>query len=363
MPSVLSRIVESMKEPMRREIRFGVFDHMDSNGRSLGAQFHERLLLAEAYDRSGFHAYHLAEHHATPLGRAPSPSVYLAAVAQRTTRLRFGPLVYALALHHPLRVLEEICMLDQMSGGRFELGVGPGVSPIELGLYGADAANAKAMYVEATEIILQGLVAGRVTFAGKFFQFKDVPLELEPVQRPHPPVWLGSSRPDSAAFAAGKAFNVVTNGRTADVARLTERYRMEWKALGKPEASMPLVGMSRHIMVASTDGEAIEIARPGYERWYQSLMHLWRLWGQLPPAIAYPETFEDALTSGFVIAGSPATVRASVAAQVREAGVNYFLCRMAYGEISLDHCLRSTELFAAEVLPAFAGEAPAAGLG
>jgi alkanesulfonate monooxygenase SsuD/methylene tetrahydromethanopterin reductase-like flavin-dependent oxidoreductase (luciferase family) len=342
---------------MRGEIKFGVFDHMDSNGRSLKEQIEERLRLAEAYDRNGFHAYHLAEHHATPLGRAPSPSVYLAAVAQRTRRLRFGPLVYALALHHPLRVLEEICMLDQMSGGRFELGVGPGVSPIELGLYGVDAANAKAMYIEATQIILQGLATGRVTFAGKFFQFKDVPVELEPVQRPHPPVWLGSSRPDSAAFAAGRAFNVVTNGRAAAVTELTRRYRTEWKALGKPEADMPFVGMSRHIMVAPSDGEAIEIARPGYECWFKSLMHLWRLWGQLPPAISYPESFEEARAAGFVIAGSPATVRATVTAQAREAEINYFLCRMAYGEIPLNHCLRSTELFAAEVLPAFAGNA------
>jgi alkanesulfonate monooxygenase SsuD/methylene tetrahydromethanopterin reductase-like flavin-dependent oxidoreductase (luciferase family) len=259
---------------MRGGIKFGVFDHMDSNGRSLEEQIAERLRLAEAYDRNGFHAYHLAEHHATPLGRAPSPSVYLAAVAQRTRRLRFGPLVYALAMHHPLRVLEEICMLDQMSGGRFELGVGPGVSPIELALYGVDAANAKAMYIEATEIILQGLASGRVIFAGRFFQFKDVPIELEPVQRPHPPVWLGSSRPDSAAFAAGRAFNIVTNGRAAAVAELTRRYRTEWLALGKAEEPMPFVGMSRHIMVAPSDGEAIEIARPGYERWFKSLMHL-----------------------------------------------------------------------------------------
>ena len=88
---------------MRGGTKLGVFDHMDSNGRSLEEQIKERLRLADAYDRNGFHAYHLAEHHATPLGRAPSPSVYLAAVAQRTRRLRFGPLVYALATHHHAR--------------------------------------------------------------------------------------------------------------------------------------------------------------------------------------------------------------------------------------------------------------------
>lgn len=345
---------------MRSEIKFGVFDHMDSNGRSLREQFDERFLLAEAYDRNGFHAYHVAEHHSTPLGRAPSPSVYLAGLSQRTKSLRFGPLVYALSLHHPLRVLEEVCMLDQMSGGRFELGVGPGISPIELGLYGVDAANAKGMYAEATEIILQGLATGRVTFAGKFFQFKDVPVELEPVQRPYPPVWLGATRLESAAFAAAKAFNLVTNGRAADVRKLSDRYRSEWKTLGKRAADMPFVGMSRHIVVAPSDGEAIDIARRGYDRWFASLMHLWRLWGTLPPTLAFPESFDEAHRAGFVIAGSPATVRETVIAQSREAGINYFLCRMAFGEIAVEHCLRSTELFAAEVMPAFAGKASAA---
>ena len=112
-------------------MKVGVFDHLDRNDRPLHAFYEERLKIVEAYDRGGFYAYHTAEHHATPLGLAASPSVFLAAVAQRTQRLRFGPLVYTLPLHHPLRVVEEICMLDQISRGRFELGVGRGISPIE----------------------------------------------------------------------------------------------------------------------------------------------------------------------------------------------------------------------------------------
>lgn len=108
-------------------MKFGVFDHLDRNDLPLQAFYAERLKIVEAYDRYGFHAYHTAEHHATPLGLAASPSVFLAAVAQRTQRLRFGPLVYTLPLHHPLRLVEEICMLDQLSRGRFELGVGRGI--------------------------------------------------------------------------------------------------------------------------------------------------------------------------------------------------------------------------------------------
>ena len=110
-------------------MEFGVFDHLDHGTASLGETYEMRLLLAEDYDRAGFYACHQAEHHSTPLGAAPSPSLFLAALAQRTRRLRFGPLVYTLPLYHPLRLAEEICMLDQMSGGRLQVGIGRGISP------------------------------------------------------------------------------------------------------------------------------------------------------------------------------------------------------------------------------------------
>ena len=123
-------------------MKFGIFDHLDRNELPMAQYYEERLKLVELYDRTGFHAYHVAEHHSTPLGMAPSPSVFLSAVAQRTRRLRFGPLVYILPLYHPLRVAEEVCMLDHLSNGRLQLGVGRGVSPFELGYFGVDAAEA-----------------------------------------------------------------------------------------------------------------------------------------------------------------------------------------------------------------------------
>src|SRR6476660_385144 len=147
-------------------MKFGVFDHLDLGAVPLGEHYENRLQLIEAYDRLGIHRYHLAEHHATPLGLAPSPSVFLAAVAQRTQHLRFGPLVYTLSLHHPLRVAEEICMLDHMSRGRLELGVGRGVSPHEVAYYGVDPSKAQAMYVAALPVILGALSAKSLTFSG-----------------------------------------------------------------------------------------------------------------------------------------------------------------------------------------------------
>ena len=92
---------------------YGVFDHLDRGDLPLRDYYEARLTLIEAYEREGFYAYHLAEHHSTPLGMAPSPSVFLSAVAQRTRRLRFGPLVYALPLYHPLRLIELHARSDE----------------------------------------------------------------------------------------------------------------------------------------------------------------------------------------------------------------------------------------------------------
>ena len=107
-------------------MEFGVFDHVDRAQQNLQAYYEDRLRIVELYDEIGIHRYHVAEHHGTPLGMSPSPSVYLAAVSQRTKNLRFGPMIYAAPLYHPLRLAEEICMVDQMSGGRLELGFGRG---------------------------------------------------------------------------------------------------------------------------------------------------------------------------------------------------------------------------------------------
>jgi len=130
-------------------MHFGIFDHLDRYDGSLADYYEDRLRLIEQYDRGGFYAYHVAEHHATPLGMAASPSIFLSAVAQRTKRLRFGPMVYALPLYHPLRILEEICMLDQLSGGRLEIGFGRGASPIELAYFGRDPEEAERLYQDA----------------------------------------------------------------------------------------------------------------------------------------------------------------------------------------------------------------------
>jgi alkanesulfonate monooxygenase SsuD/methylene tetrahydromethanopterin reductase-like flavin-dependent oxidoreductase (luciferase family) len=335
-------------------VQFGVFDHLDLGAVPLGEHYENRLQLIEAYDRLGLRTYHLAEHHMTPLGMAPSPSVFLAAVAQRTRRLRFGPLVYTLSLHHPLRVAEEICMLDQMSGGRLELGVGRGVSPHEVAYYGVDPAKAQAMYVESLQVILGALAGKSLSFAGEHYSFRDVPIELEPVQRPHPPLWYGLARPEGLPWVVANRVNVVCNGPPALVRQVTDGYRRDWASAGHGADTLPLMGMTRTIVIADSDADALAIARRAHKRWHQSFMQLWNKHGTRPINAFYPDNFDDVQAAGFGFAGTPATVLAALRAQVAETGVNYLVCRLAFGDMALAESQRSLELLAQHVMPQLA---------
>ena len=337
-------------------MRFGVFDHVDRHdGVPLGAFYADRLALVEEYDRAGFYGYHVAEHHATPLGLAPSPSVYLSAVAQRTQRLRFGPLVYTLPLYHPIRLLDEICMLDQMSGGRLLLGVGRGISPIELRYWGIDAEIAPAMYAEALELILRGLQTRSLTFEGKYYRFRDYPIELEPVQKPHPPLWYGLGRPEALGWAARNGVNIVTNMPPAATRTITDRYRAAWREAGHSADVLPMMGFGRHMVIAGTEAEVYGIARRGYRRWRESFLHLWLKDGtMLPsPSALFPETFEEAEAQGRAVAGTVDKVRAVLARMIDDGGINYLLCRFAFGDIGREEALQSIRLFTREVMPAF----------
>ncbi|MCW5746469.1 MAG: LLM class flavin-dependent oxidoreductase [Alphaproteobacteria bacterium] len=333
-------------------MKFGVFDHMDRAPSSLHDQFENRLRLIEAYDRLGFHAYHVAEHHATPLGMAPSPSVFLAAVAQRTKRLRFGPLVYTLNLYHPLRLIDEICMLDQMSGGRFELGVGRGISPFEVGYFGVDPATGPERFAETLNVVLKGLTTRTLSHEGKYFAFHGVPMELEPVQRPHPPLWYGANTPDSADRLAQQGYNVVVGLPAAGVRTFVDRYKAAWHAAGRSDSDLPFVGMSRHVVVGDSDKEASDAARRAFKLWYAALEHLWRKNGVGLPRQLIPAEFDDAVAGGYIVAGSAASVRDRMRQDNDIAGINYCLCRMAFGDLSHAESMRSVELFARDVMPA-----------
>ena len=331
-------------------MEFGVFDHLDRSPSPLAQYYEERLALIELFDGVGFHAYHVAEHHATPLGMAPSPSVFLAAVAQRTKRLRFGPMIYALPLYHPLRMIEEICMLDQMSGGRLDVGFGRGASPIELELFGVDPEQAREIYDEAMAVVVQGLSGPAVSFKGRHFNFDNVPMALEPLQKPHPPLWYGAHAKDSAARSAKQGLNVISLDGVEATRGFSDAYREAWAESGHT-GPMPRFGLGRMIVVADTDAEAFRLADRAYPMWHASFVHLFKVYDRMPRH-PRPATFAEILKDGRGICGSPETVRDEIGRQMTAAGAGYFVGQFAFGDLTLAEASRSVELFAKEVMPA-----------
>jgi alkanesulfonate monooxygenase SsuD/methylene tetrahydromethanopterin reductase-like flavin-dependent oxidoreductase (luciferase family) len=332
-------------------MQFGVFDQNDRGPYPLHLQYQNRLRLIEFYDRAGFRAYHMSEHHSTPLNLAPSPSVFLAAVAQRTRRLRMGALVYVLPAHHPLRLAEEICMLDHLSGGRIDVGIGRGASPHELTYFGVEAESAPAMYVEAYHVIMQALTEGEVNFGGMHYRFANVPVDLKPLQLPHPPLWYAVPVPEGAVWPAQNGINIVCGGPVPRVREITDRYRDEWAAGGHPPATMPLLGINRFVLVADSDREAMALGRRAWPVFYASFMKLWKLHGTQPRYARIPEDFDAMVQNGGAIAGSPATVRDQVRSMTAAAGASYFIAQFSFGDLSHEEVLHSAELFAREMLP------------
>ncbi|MFM2241084.1 MAG: hypothetical protein RJA69_2458 [Pseudomonadota bacterium] len=336
-------------------MKFGVFDHLDNSGASLSDFYEERLQLIEAYDRIGIHVYLTAEHHATPLGMSPSPSVFHSAVAQRTRRLLFGPLVYTLALYHPLRLAEEICMLDHLSRGRFQLGVGRGISPYELDYYGVNPDEAQARYLESYEVVMKALhdshsANPELTHDGRFYQFHNVPLTLSPWQKPHPPLWYGIGDPNGVSWCVANRCNVVGNAPLERIRIITDRYRAEWAAAGHSADTLPLMGTTRHMVIAPTEAEAQDLAREAYARWHRSFMYLWDRHGTKPGAY-FPSTWDELAGAGRALAGTPETVREQLLHQIEVSGINFVLTRFAFGDIPFVHSQRSVSLFASDVMP------------
>ena len=342
---------------MALNVKFGIFDHLERRDIPLDQLYEERLRLLAAADEAGFYCYHLAEHHSTPLGCAPSPGIFLSAVAVRTRRLHLGPLVYLLPLYNPLRLIEEICMLDQLSGGRFEIGVGRGISPYELAYFGVNFLEARATFEEALKVIVAGLRERHLTHDGPRYKFNHAPIEIRPMQQPNPPFWYGTSTPEGLHFAARHGMNIVAGGPNRVVAAAAQVYRSEREKFRdspenlNPQVPIPIVGGTRHFFVTDTDSKANEIARPAYRVFYNNIVKLWRDHGALPAM--FTDDLGRACGADAAIVGSPATVREKIARYFEETGCNYLVLSFAWGSLTAEQSRQSLDLFASEVMPEF----------
>ena len=192
-------------------MKIGLFDHVEAADRPMATLFDERLTFVKAADEAGIYCLHVAEHHATPLNMVPVPGVYLAAVARATKRIRLGPLVYLLPLYSPLRLLEEIAMLDHLSYGRLEISVGRGVSPFELKYHKVEHDDSRDIFIDAFNCLSAGLVTDTLTYSGPHYTYENVPIALRPLQQPHPAFWYGSSNTIGATWAGDGPQSVIVD--------------------------------------------------------------------------------------------------------------------------------------------------------
>jgi alkanesulfonate monooxygenase SsuD/methylene tetrahydromethanopterin reductase-like flavin-dependent oxidoreductase (luciferase family) len=375
-------------------LRFGVFDHIEPvPGQRLDQIYRERLVQIERLDRAGFYAYHLAEHHTPAIhSLAPSQNVFLGSVAQCTTRMRFGPCVYVLPLHHPLRLIEEISMLDNLSGGRLEIGVGRG-GVMEAFFWGqeADPETNYGRYQETLAIIREGLSHDQLTYAGRFHSFENLPMYLRPLQKPYPPLWY-MRNPVTAAM---EGMHTIIVGSIDGLAVAVPRYRAAWEehqgsGTLTVQGHEPMIGLVVHLVVADTDGDATRIAKPAWEKYRWNLAAPRRLEaekrgltqfmqtkdgsfgfvGERPKGLPTREMRRDIdaelerfdqvkqgshpnRIGGVALAGTPRAVLEYMDEYVAT-GANYFVCSFQWGDISHADAIRSIELFATEVMPRYA---------
>jgi alkanesulfonate monooxygenase SsuD/methylene tetrahydromethanopterin reductase-like flavin-dependent oxidoreductase (luciferase family) len=341
-------------------VHFGIFDWIDRNQLPLPDLYEERLRCLEHADEAGFYCYHLAEHQATPLAMAPSPGVFLAAAIQRTHRLRLGPLVYLLPLYNPLRLVQEICMLDNMSRGRLEVGVGRGVSPYELAFYKVTPQEARVMFREALDVLTSALASGEVSYEGQYFSFKPVRLHIEPFQRPYPPLWYPTDNTNSITWLAEQGLNTITHYPPMTTMReLFDLYKTVWQEhKNDPDrlnahVSEPKYGIVRHVYVAETDAQALQEAKAAFADFIYNFNYLRLVNGDTSGRAEYLADFEARLKDGLHVVGSPDTVKMQVQEHLRTTGSNYFVGSFFFGSLTGAQMMRSLRLFAAEVMPAF----------
>jgi len=307
----------------------------------------EEVTRAEAL---GFDSVWMEEHHSVANHYWPSPLTVLAGFATRTSRVTLGTDIAVGPFHHPVRLAEDVAMLDVMSGGRVTLGVAIGYKPDEFALYGVPLEKRGARFEEQVAI-MQGLWTGeRVSFKGAYYTVEGR-LEPAPVQKPHPPLWIGGWGDITLRRAATLADNWIP-GPTADLRRLLQGKKqfLENRAAAGRTQAITEWPLTRDVIIADTDLEARALAEAhimvAYRREYAG--------GWRHPFIdASIATDLDKLMEDRFIIGGPDQCIAKIRRFVEAYGMTHLICRTFFPGMPHAHIMRELELLAKEVMPAF----------
>jgi len=328
------------------------FGFIPTEGGTYYQEFLEEVLLGE---KLGFDSVWLEEHHGVRNHYWPSPLIGLAGIATRTEHLAFGTDVMVMPFYHPVRVAEDVAMLDIMSQGRFILGAAAGYKPDEFALYQIPRKNAGARVEEAVQLIKLLWTQEEVDFEGDYYQVKGLKIEPRPISQPHPPVWLGGWG-EKALHRAATLGDAWVPGPTASLATLLDAQRLYYenlRAAGVDPASKP-APLTREVVIAETDHRAREMAERhllinyrdeyGGGKWEHPL---------IGNQDATPADQFDAISHNRFLVGSPDTVIRQLKVFVGAFGTDHLICRLYFPGIPHDFVMNELKLLAREVMPAF----------
>lgn len=339
-------------------MRFGLFNLMgyrDNPAGVSGVVEDTRTMVSLAED-IGFDVAWFAEHHFTNYSISVSPLMVAAHMAGQTARIKLGAAVVVLPLYDPMRVAQEIALLDQLSGGRAVLGVGTGYQAYEFERYGQDVALKNEVFLEHWHVLSQVLAEGYVEFHGKHISVPGTPITLRTVSGQMPPLYCTSSAPDIlAALAPWKPTPFMTAGwrGTPVLLKMVEQMRDNCRLAGLDTANVPLA-LQQYVHVTDSPTEALEAAeRARYVgRMVAALrspkLSLHGSMVQAPPLADEPglETFRDNL-----IIGPAAYVAERIAAEIRAVNPIHYNAFFQFGDMPIDRARRSLERFGAHVMP------------
>jgi len=348
-------------------MKFGLMNLFSDYGGVPQQQIYREVLEEIEYaEELGFDSVWLPEHHFSIYGMLGDTLTFAAAIAQRTKRIKIGTAVVLLPLNHPVRVAEQAALVDALSDGRLLLGVGRAYQPTEFDGFGVDPARSREMFLESVEIIKKCFTEEKFSHQGRFWQLKDVSLFPRPVQKPHPPIYWAAISPASYELAARMGYPILRSpvfGGLDDTKQAWEVYHELFAAAGHDADHLDLPVMAQ-TYVAETDEQARQDVG-AHAAWY------WRLLAGIVPGApgrrveqgyeAYPavreamtklKTDEDLLQWGTWF-GSPEKVIQGIRPFIEQCGINHWLAWMRFGGLEHKKVMRSMELFAQHVMPAF----------
>ena len=358
-------------------MRFSSFSHVWNKPGMTPAERYEQLWRElQLCDELGFDYGFAVEHHFSPHESwMPSPTVYCTGGAARTRRMRLGPMGYVVPLYDPIRIVEEVAVLDQVLGGRLEVGLVSGIVPSYFGPYRADFENRRALANEGVALIKAAFAGdGSFSFEGPFHQYRDVTLSVTAVQKPHPPLWMQSRDPDTLEMLAREGVHTgyLLFMPREDVAPRYREYLRNWRAAGHTQK--PNIGYWTLVHVAETDAEAVATATPniihafsqvfgfgdtgGINQWELAENYVKR--GE-PGAAEIARNMTDVdylLKRNVVFVGSPETVTRRIREAAEEGLFNTVFCEFNLGSMTEAELTRSIRLFGTEVMPKLCGLEP-----